>query len=95
MTRILDLQSLREKRDFDFQTSNLIEKENALMEILFKPENRHGDSKAYFVFSTGGLTARVSRLGWEGGLPVETEKLQAKKKANITRRVPQVGCTHC
>ena len=41
------------------------------------------------------LTAGVSRLGWERGLAVETGKAYSQKNAQMTRRVPQVGCTRC
>ena len=43
----------------------------------------------------GGLTAGVTRLGWEGGVALETESRTSHEKPQKTRCVPQVGCTHC
>ena len=41
------------------------------------------------------LTARVTRLGWEGGAAIETGFRQSHEKAQKTRGLPQVGCTLC
>ena len=41
------------------------------------------------------LTVSVSCGGWERGLAVETGRTPSQTKAEITRRVPQVGCTLC
>lgn len=45
------------------------------------------------MFVTKHLMAGVSRLGWERGLAVETGKAQRQENAQITRYVPQIGCT--
>src|SRR5215208_8311052 len=40
-------------------------------------------------------TVSVSCGGWEGGHALKTENAQSHENAQETRRVPQVGCTHC
>ncbi|HET8670005.1 MAG TPA: hypothetical protein VFM05_05085, partial [Candidatus Saccharimonadales bacterium] len=46
----------------------------------------------YFVtelyYNSSGLTASVSRLGWEGGVAAETEKPQAEKRLKNAARTP-------
>lgn len=36
-----------------------------------------------------------SRFGWERGVAAETVKTPSQENAEITQRVPQVGCTLC
>jgi hypothetical protein len=47
--------------------------------------------------SSQPLTLQVigTRLGWEGGVALETGFRESQKQAQKTRGVPQVGCTHC
>jgi len=63
--------------------------------LLEKPEI---DAYAFYfmlIIIDCRLTVGVTRLGWELGLAVETGKTQSQKKAQKTRGLPQVGCTHC
>lgn len=53
------------------------------------------DRDIFIAIAYSNPTAGVSRLGWERRLAVETGKAQSQENAEITRHVPQVGCTRC